>query len=139
MPKRVQCKRPLEFLVALLGLACGESTSPQSPPQPTPGDYRFQSSTTGSTLVLEITAEAIRDTAEMLLATGTQRWVTGVIRRGDGGVNASWSWHLDPSTIGFPEATIEGCQATPEYIEETLDYWITFGQVCIYGSVTEQL
>jgi hypothetical protein len=122
------------MLANLLGLACGEPASPQ-----TVGDYRFQSSATGSTLVVQIAAPAMRDTAEALRRSHTQRWVVGAIRRGDGGVNTSWSWHLDPTTIAFPESTIEACQATPEYIEQTLEYWITFGQVCISGFVIAQL
>jgi hypothetical protein len=122
------------IVASLLGLACGETTSPQ-----TAGDYRFQSSATGSTLVVQIAVPAMRDTAETLRRSHAERWVVGAVRRGDGGVNASWSWHLDPTTIAFPEITIEACQATPEYIEQTLEYWITFGQVCISGFVTTRL
>ena len=61
------------------------------------------------------------------------------ITAGQSDVNSPWSWHLDPATIGFPEITIEACQATPEYIEQTLDYWIGFGQVCISGFVLAPL
>jgi len=89
--------------------------------------------------VVRIAAAALRDTAEALRRSHTERWVVGAIRRGDGGVNGPWSWHLDPTTIAFPEVTIEACQATPEFIEQTLDYWITFGQVCISGFVTAYL
>lgn len=118
----------------LSALACGDSTSPDIS-----GAYRFQSSATGSTLVVQITAAAIRDTADALRLSHTQRWVVGAIRRGNGGVNSPWGWHLDPATIGFPEITIEACQATPEYIEQTVDYWIAFGQVCISGFVLAPL
>ena len=118
------------LVLLLFALACGDSTSPDIS-----GAYRFQSSATGSILVVQISAAAIRDTAESLRQSHTERWVVGTIRRGNGGVNAPWSWHLDPATIAFPEITIEACQATPEYIEQTLDYWIAFGQVCISGFV----
>jgi hypothetical protein len=118
------------IVATLVALACGDSTSPDLS-----GAYRFQASATGSIVVLQISSAAIRDTAESLRQSHTQRWVVGTIRRGNGGINAPWGWHLDPATIAFPEITIEACQATPEYIEQTLDYWITFGQVCISGFV----
>lgn len=59
----------------------------------------------------------------------------GTPRRGDGGFNAPWVWHLDPATISFAEVTIEACQTRASAVEEDLDYWIEFGQVCVSGVV----
>ena len=120
----------LATVAALVALGCGTSTGPDLS-----GAFRFQASATGSIVVVQISSAAIRDTAESLRQSHTQRWVVGNIRRGSGGINSPWGWHLDPASIAFPEVTIEACQATPEYIEETLDYWISFGQVCIMGYV----
>lgn len=117
-------------VITLFALACGTPTGPDLP-----GAFRFQASATGSILVVQISSAAIRDTAKSLWQSHTQRWVVGNIRPGSGGINSPWGWHLDPASIAFPEVTIEACQATPEYIEETLEYWITFGQVCILGYV----
>jgi len=39
--------------------------------------------------------------------------IVGELRRGDGGFNKPWSWHLDPETIEIAEITIELCDGTP--------------------------
>lgn len=41
-----------------------------------------------------------------------------IVRDGDGGVNAPWSWHIDPATLEFADATIEVCDGLPEYVED---------------------
>jgi hypothetical protein len=42
----------------------------------------------------------------------------GLVVRDDSGVNAPWSWHLDPDSIEFADITIEVCDALPSYVEE---------------------
>ena len=71
--------------------------------------------------------------ADQLRRTGEARWIIGRVRRGDGGFNGPWSWHLDPSDhISFGEVTIEECQTTPGYIEENLDAWLSrTGLTCL--------
>jgi hypothetical protein len=58
--------------------------------------------------------------AEQLLAgEEAPRIPNGVIvRDGDGGVNTGYSWHIDPASIEFAEATIEVCDGLPSYVEE---------------------
>jgi hypothetical protein len=68
-------------------------------------------------------------------SVGEARWVLGAPRRGDGGFNAPWTWHIDPASVSFAEVTIEACQTTASAVEEDLEYWIGFGQVCIWGVV----
>jgi hypothetical protein len=61
----------------------------------------------------------------------------GRILRGPGeaGHNEAWSWHLDPEEIEMAEATIELCDGTPSYVEETLDYWVdTVGYYCPWSA-----
>lgn len=42
----------------------------------------------------------------------------GVVVRGDdGGVNAPWSWHIDPATLEWAELTIEVCDGLPSDVE----------------------
>jgi hypothetical protein len=50
----------------------------------------------------------------------------GLIAEGDGGVNAPWSWHIDPASLEFAEVTIEVCDGLPSYVEDgslTSDYF----------------
>lgn len=55
----------------------------------------------------------------------------GVVVRDDPGVNAPWSWHIDPATLEFADATIEVCDGLPSFVEDgtvTSDYycpWLT--------------
>jgi hypothetical protein len=44
----------------------------------------------------------------------------GVVVYGDPGVNAPWSWHLDPDTIEFADVTMEVCDGLPSYIEDRI-------------------
>lgn len=58
--------------------------------------------------------------AERLLAgEEAPRIPNGVIvRDGDGGVNAGYSWHIDPDSVEFAEMTIELCDGLPSYVED---------------------
>jgi hypothetical protein len=42
----------------------------------------------------------------------------GRVVRDDPGVNAPWSWHIDPSTLEFADVTIEVCDGLPSYVED---------------------
>lgn len=44
----------------------------------------------------------------------------GPVRRGDAGVNAPWSWQIDPSRFSFAFATIEVCDGIPSDVEKGL-------------------
>ncbi|MEM0475151.1 MAG: hypothetical protein QXS11_07660 [Zestosphaera sp.] len=50
--------------------------------------------------------------------------VIGELRRGDGGFNKPWSWHLDPDTVEVADATIELCDGMPSFVESELEYWL---------------
>jgi hypothetical protein len=38
--------------------------------------------------------------------------------RGDPGVNAPWTWHIDPATFSFADATTEVCDGIPSFVED---------------------
>jgi hypothetical protein len=40
-----------------------------------------------------------------------------VVRGGDGGVNAPWTWYIDPSTLEFADFTTEVCDGLPSFVE----------------------
>ena len=56
--------------------------------------------------------------------TGVLGVVSGRLIRGDGGFNTPWSWHLDPLSIGVPDAAIELCDGRPSMVQGDLDYWV---------------
>jgi hypothetical protein len=69
--------------------------------------------------------------AEQLIGAQEQRLIIGELRRGNGGFNAPWSWHMDPQTVHFADVTMELCDACPHMVEEGLDYWLdTVGNFC---------
>jgi hypothetical protein len=42
----------------------------------------------------------------------------GIVVRDDPGVNAPWSWHIDPASLEFADMTIEVCDGLPSYVED---------------------
>ena len=54
-----------------------------------------------------------------------------VVRGGDGGVNAPWTWYIDPATLEFADVTTEVCDGLPSFVERdevtSPDYcpWLT--------------
>src|SRR5689334_12362193 len=114
----------LGVALTLLAAGCSDSSGP--------GDgalFTFRESLTADAIRVEITDAAGIADAAALLQSKEARWVLGTIRRGDGGINAPYSWHLDPETVSFAEVTIEACQTRASAIADDLDYWIDFGQV----------
>jgi hypothetical protein len=55
----------------------------------------------------------------------------GPLRRGNGGFNAPWSWHLDPREVRMTEAAIEVCDGRPSYVEGHLADYPTY---CPWGA-----
>jgi hypothetical protein len=41
----------------------------------------------------------------------------GVVVRGEPDVNTGYSWHIDPATVEFADATIEVCDGRPSDVE----------------------
>lgn len=131
MPRYVNFRTALPLLLLSLGLAsCSDSSAPDER-----ASFVFRESLTGDVVHVDITDQAALGEADRLRQSGEQRWVVGTPVRGDGGFNAPWTWHLDPASISFAEVTIEACQTAASAIADDLDYWIGFGQVCIWGVV----
>lgn len=65
------------------------------------------------------------------------RHISGVVAKGDGGHNLSWSWHFVPEAWDLVEVSIEICDATPLSVEQNVDAWA--GQVfCPWSSYVER-
>lgn len=117
--------------LALVLAACSQSSDVSLPS----GRFVFRETQTADVVRLEIRNPEGLEQAEILLESGEERFVIGTPRRGDAGFNAPWSWNLDPASIEFAAVTIEACQTLASGVEEDLDYWLRFGQVCLWGIV----
>jgi hypothetical protein len=54
-----------------------------------------------------------------LLAGGEEgRIPSGLIVRGETGVNEGWSWSIDPDSLEFADMTIEVCDGLPSHVED---------------------
>ena len=116
--------------IALGLLGCSDSSAPGEAAR-----FVFREELTTDAIRIEITNPTGLDDAEDLLRSGQARWVLGTPRAGDGGFNTGFTWHLDPASISFAEVTIEACQTAASAVADDLDYWLGFGQVCIWGTV----
>lgn len=110
-------------------IRCSDATDPGG------ATFVFRDPATITVVRLAITNPDGLNQADTLLGNGAARWALGTPRRGNGGFNAPYSWHLDPASITFAEVTIEACQTAASAIDDDLDYWIRFGQVCLWGVV----
>ncbi len=89
----------------------------------------------GETFRIRIHDSEMIAEAERLVESDDQRVLNAPLRRGDGGFNAPWSWHMDPDEITFADLTVEVCDGCPHMIEEDLDYWIdTVGRYCPWST-----
>ena len=60
----------------------------------------------------------------------------GIVRRGNGGYNAPWSWNLTAPHLAAVNA--EGCDGLPSQVEQDLSYWIdSVGRFCPWSAYVE--
>lgn len=101
---------PVPLLAAIFALAgCAQA-------QPTVATFEVAGV---QTYKIELaTAELIQHVKELMAGSEEGRIPVGMIVRDDPGVNAPWSWHIDPASLEFADATIEVCDGLPEYVED---------------------
>ena len=92
----------------------------------------FEVADQGTYKIELITPEQIAHVKELMAGSEEGRIPVGTIVRGDPGVNAPWSWHIDPQTLEFADATIEVCDGLPEYVE---DGTLTSDTYCPWSAV----
>ena len=81
---------------------------------------------------VELTAPELVDHAKMLLEGAAIAAIPiATVVSGDPGVNAPWSWHLDPSTLEFADVAIEVCDGLPSFVE---DGTLTSEQYCPWSA-----
>jgi len=84
---------------------------------------------------IQLTDPADIEIAQKLLAGEAAPSIpNGIIVRGDAGVNAGYSWHIDPDTVDFADMTTEVCDGLPSDVEQgilTSDYYCPWSAVVI--------
>lgn len=78
------------------------------------------------------TPELIQHVKDLMAGSEEGRIPVGTIVRDDPGVNEPWSWHIDPTTLEFADATTEVCDGLPEYVE---DRTLTSDVYCPWSAV----
>jgi hypothetical protein len=119
--------RPSNIVLALgllSGLACS-STSPDE------GSADFVVAVGSEQLVVRSTHPETVAQMRDALAGRRSGFPAGPLRRGDGGFNGPWSWHLDPAQTRFVDAAIEVCDGTPSYVEAHVADFPTY---CPWGA-----
>lgn len=61
-----------------------------------------------------------------------QRFPIGSLVPGNGGFNAPWSWHVDPTSLRLTEVAIEVCDGRPSYVEAHVNEYAHTGY-CPWG------
>lgn len=74
--------------------------------------------------------------AEQRMAEGPVGAIHGEVVRGDGGFNQPYGWHLVPSSVTFPDMTMELCDGRPNSdVQSNIDYWVdTVKYYCPWGA-----
>jgi hypothetical protein len=103
-------KRLPVLTIAVLALAGCTSSGPTVATFEVAGQQTFK---------IELaTPELIQHAKDLMAGSEEGRIPVGKIVRDDPSVNEPWSWHIDPATLEFADATIEVCDGLPEYVED---------------------
>lgn len=75
---------------------------------------------TGETFRIELVgADNLAHARALLAGAGDGPIPNGILVLGDdGGVNAPWSWHIDPATLEWADMTTEVCDGSPSQIQD---------------------
>jgi len=115
--------------LCLVGCTAESPSTPSSSPSPSasapadlpsvPAVVTFDVAGQGEYSIELVTDELIAHVAELQAGGEEGRIPVGrIVRDGDGGVNAPWSWHIDPESLEFADATIEVCDGLPQFVED---------------------
>jgi hypothetical protein len=113
------------FLVALTSAACSGATAPSD------GVAEFVVDVAGERFVVRTSDPETIRLAEENLAGRNGTFPMGSVKAGNGGFNAPWTWHLDPSSLQFVEVAIEVCDGRPSYVEA---HQSEYARYCPWGA-----
>ena len=112
------------FVWGVFGLQCGDPVAPDP-------EAVFEVQVVHERFRVQVNDRVQIDSFAARLASGAEGNITGTLAAGDGGVNAPWSWHLDPHTVQVADISIELCDGLPSFVEADLTYWLgTVKQYC---------
>ncbi len=63
------------------------------------------------------TPELIEHVKQIMAGEDVALIPNGLVVRDDPGVNAPWSWHIDPESLSFADVTTEVCDGLPSFVE----------------------
>jgi hypothetical protein len=122
---RTRLGMPLAAAVAIAAFVTLAGCVPQKNPVAT-----FQ--VVDETFKIELaTPELVQHARDLLAGESVASIPNGKVVRDDPGVNAPWSWHIDPATLEFADMTIEVCDGLPSYVE---DGTVTSDQYCPWSA-----
>lgn len=114
--------RSTAALVGLLLAAAGLAACAEAEPTVA----TFEVAEQGTYKIELATPELIEHVKDLMAGSEEGRIPSGRIVRDSPGVNAPWSWHIDPASLEFVDVTTEVCDGLPEYVEDgtlTSDYY----------------
>ena len=120
-------RRFLRNIFVVLVLAAAGCSSPTQPA----ATAEFIVDVVGERFVLRLTDAETIALAEANRLGRNSRFPLGPLRAGNGGFNAPWTWHFDPSETRLVEAAIELCDGRPSYVEEHKSDYPTY---CPWGA-----
>jgi hypothetical protein len=125
----------LLIATALVAGCISSDGDPSASPTESLGDHAIATFevANGETFKVELTtAELVQDAAALLGGGDGPNIPIGTVVRDDPGPNAPWTWHLDPATFSFADATIEVCDGIPSDVEAEA---ITSTEYCPWSAV----
>lgn len=117
--------RRLLLILPLLLLAGCAPTAPQNPVAV------FEVAGSETYRIELATPELVQHAKDLMAGKPGAAIPLGTVVRDDPGVNAPWSWHIDPATLEFADMTIEVCDGLPSYVE---DRTVTSEQYCPWSA-----
>jgi hypothetical protein len=120
-------------LVLAVGLVLGlAGCTPAAPGNPV-ATFQVQD----ETYKIELATPELVDHVKQLLAGDDVAAIpNGLVVRDDPGPNEPWSWHIDPASLEFADATTEVCDGLPSHVEEAT---ITSDRYCPWSAVVTDL
>ena len=91
----------------------------------------------GESYKIELATPELVDHVRQLMAGDEVASIpNGLVVRDDPGPNEPWSWHIDPASLEFADATTEVCDGLPSDVE---DATITSDRYCPWSAVVTDL
>lgn len=115
----------------LLAAGCGPGGTPSPSPSTVARVATFRVADSETFRVELATPELVAHAEKLLAGEDVSAIPVGRVVRGEPGPNAPWTWHLDPATFAFADATTEVCDGLPSYVE---DETITSDDYCPWSA-----